>query len=77
MYPSAPTVSLTIIGIVVVNSILLRDELEDFASAVAFEAIGVAAALTVGGNIAVGPDFGEGVCVFFAKVGGGDGVKSL
>lgn len=69
--------SLTVVGIVVVDSILLGDELEDFASAVAFEAIGVAAALTVGRNIAVGPDFGEGVRVLFAEVGGGDGVKSL
>jgi hypothetical protein len=71
------TMGLTIARVKVVDCILFRHELVDFAAAVAFETVGVAAALAFGGDIAVGPDFGEGVAVSFAEIGGGDRVECL
>ena len=65
-------VRLQIGGVVVVNCVLCRHALVYAPLVVAFEAVGVAAALAMMADVAVGGEFGEGVGIPCAKVEGGD-----
>lgn len=65
-----------VFGVEVVDAIVLRHELVNEAVGVAFEAVGVAAALSVGGDIGMGLDFGKRVGVAGAQVARRDGVEN-
>lgn len=56
---------------------MLRHELVNQTVGVALEAVGIAAALPVGGYVGVGFDFGEGIGVAGAEVARGDGVECV